>query len=213
MFKNPKKFMKRWEKFPMFDRKNDNRKYILDRAKLEGLFLEFGVATGASIRFIAKKIAPKTIYGFDTFTGIPESWKKSEAWTAEVGRWSIKELDLELELGLEIALELPHNVVLIKGLFQDVLPLFRKEHPEIVSFIHIDSDTYSAAKFVLEQLNDQIVPGTCILFDELCDFRGRYPLWARHEFRALKEWCGDYNREVEMVCWCDREPAAVKVVK
>lgn len=37
------------------------------------IFLEFGVHNGSSINFFAKHYQ-KTIYGFDSFDGLPESW-------------------------------------------------------------------------------------------------------------------------------------------
>jgi hypothetical protein len=50
--------------------------YILDQVDISGLYLEFGVLNGDSINHIADVIAPHLIYGFDSFTGLPEEWKR-----------------------------------------------------------------------------------------------------------------------------------------
>lgn len=57
------------------------------------------------------------------------------------------------------------NVRLIEGVFEDRLSGFLLEHPDVVAFINIDSDLYSAAKTILTKLNAQIVPGTILYFD------------------------------------------------
>lgn len=44
----------------------------LDKVEFDGLFMEFGVFKGKSINYIASQIGDKTVYGFDSFEGIPE---------------------------------------------------------------------------------------------------------------------------------------------
>jgi hypothetical protein len=43
-------------------------------ANPEGLFLEFGVASGRTINHIAKTRSGP-VYGFDSFEGLPEDWR------------------------------------------------------------------------------------------------------------------------------------------
>tara|TARA_R110002073_G_scaffold191088_1_gene349759 strand:+ start:234 stop:617 length:384 start_codon:yes stop_codon:yes gene_type:complete len=45
----------------------------IERVSNPGLFLEFGVASGASINFIAAN-TDTTVHGFDSFQGLPEDW-------------------------------------------------------------------------------------------------------------------------------------------
>ena len=52
-----------------------------------------------------------------------------------------------------------------------------------MAFLHIDSDLYSSASYVLDRLRDRIRPGTIILFDEYFNFPG----WQQDEFRAWQE--------------------------
>ena len=41
-----------------------------------GSILEIGVYKGGTINYIARKIANFIIYGFDSFQGLPEYWRK-----------------------------------------------------------------------------------------------------------------------------------------
>src|SRR5215475_10403032 len=48
--------------------------FVLRSIKVEGHYLEFGVYTGGTMRFIAKRIGGHAIHGFDSFEGLPEDW-------------------------------------------------------------------------------------------------------------------------------------------
>jgi predicted O-methyltransferase YrrM len=133
-----------------------------------GLVCEFGVAVGVSINQIARHLPHLQIYGFDSFEGLPEDWRDG----APKGFLKVKKLP-----------SVPPNVKLIKGLFSDTLPAFTKEHPQKVIYLHIDSDLYSSAKTVFEHLENQIQPGTVIVFDEFFNFPG----WQHEEYRAFME--------------------------
>lgn len=47
------------------------------RRRSEGLWLEFGVHEGKSLNMIAE-IAETTVYGFDSFRGLPKDWVVGE---------------------------------------------------------------------------------------------------------------------------------------
>ena len=51
---------------------------------------------------------------------------------------------------------------------------------------------YSSCATILTELNDQIKPGTIILFDELTNYLN----WEEGEWKALQEWMKIHNREV-----------------
>ena len=63
--------------------------YALQQAKLDGdaLVCEFGVFQGITINHLASLTA-KTIYGFDSFEGLPETWRPN----FEKGRFRLKKL-------------------------------------------------------------------------------------------------------------------------
>ncbi len=48
----------------------------------------------------------------------------------------------------------------------------------------MDSDLYESARCVFENLQDRIVPGTVIVFDEYFN----YPNWQAHEFERFRSW-------------------------
>jgi hypothetical protein len=49
--------------------------------------------------------------------------------------------------------------------------------------LHIDCDIYASTKEIFDNLVDNIVPGTVIVFDELYN----YPGAEEHEFKAFQE--------------------------
>jgi len=144
---------------------------------LDGLSLEFGVASGRTINHIAKLIVPDKVYGFDWFGGLPETWRPGFS----AGSFAQKMPDVD------------DNVQLITGLFGDTLPAFIETHPGIISFLHIDCDLYSSTKVILDNCSSRIVPGTVIVFDEYFN----YPGWRQHEFRAFREYISASGRHFE----------------
>jgi len=142
--------------------------YALSKVSLKGLFLEFGVYKGQTINFIAKQV-PQTVFGFDSFEGLPEFWRDG----FDKGTFALNKLPT-----------IEENVVLVKGYFDQSLPDFLQNYgSEPVAYLHIDCDLYSSTKTIFEHLKSNIVPGTVIVFDEYFNFPG----WEEDEFRAFKE--------------------------
>lgn len=140
----------------------------VQNAKLEGLFLEFGVWTGDSIKHLSNS-TNNIFYGFDSFEGLPEDW----------GSWG-KKGTFKLDENPKIENE---KIKLVVGLFEDTIDDFMKEHTEIISFIHIDCDLYSSTKTIFEKMEKRFVKGTIILFDEIIN----YPISKEHEIKAFSE--------------------------
>ena len=118
--------------------------------------------------------------GFDSFEGLPEPWKFNDEEVYEKG-----------DMKFDPPFQRP-NVTYVKGWFADTIPVWKETYKADIAFLHIDSDLYSSCKTVLTELNDQIVPGTIILFDELLN----YPYWKDGEWKALQEWIEEYDREL-----------------
>lgn len=154
-------------------------RWSLARAKNPGLLAEFGVRRGTSIRVLAGEAAD-TVHGFDSFVGLPEAWVKAEAGV--------------LTTGGELP-EVPANVTLHAGWFEDSLPPFLAAHAGPLRFANIDSDIYSSARTVLRSLADRIQPGTILLFDELVGNR----TWRQDEYKALTEFAAEFGREWEVL--------------
>ena len=150
-----------------------------------GMIMEFGVFKGDSTDFISVYNPTRTVYGFDSFEGLPERWMIDPA-----GMYTLHG-------------HLPHvkqNVQLVRGWFEDTIPRFIEEHKEHCSFIHIDCDLYSSTKTVLNGLKDRIVPGTVIVFDEYFN----YPGWQQHEYRAFQEFVQEQGIAYEYICYCQK---------
>ena len=154
---------------PLYDHRRQLFDAALERVTLDGSYLEFGCGHAArSINYLAERI-DGTIHGFDSFEGLPE------AWFGELGRGS---LTTNGELP-----EVRDNVQLHPGWFDVSVPTFAAAHPEPVAFMHVDCDLYSSTRTILDGLQDQIVSGTVIQFDEYFN----YPGWREHEFKAFQE--------------------------
>lgn len=145
--------------------------YVVSQMKYkDGLYLEFGVFKGESINFISSIIDGRKIFGFDCFEGLPEDWLPLYGKGVFDRQGSLPEVN--------------DNVELVKGMFDETLPGFLEEHRgEKCSFIHIDSDLYSSAKYVLTTLKNHIGRGTIICFDEFVGHIG----WREDEYKAFME--------------------------
>ena len=205
--KDSRTLIQLFQSSPCISDRYEHLSHILSQVNLSGLYLEFGVFKGDSINYIANAISPRLIYGFDSFIGLPEEWKrrKDGCSTLPIGTFAVDALP-----------EVLQNVRLIKGWFKDTLPTFISNHAEDIAFINIDSDLYSAAKTILTSLNEQIVPGTIIYFDEITgwgELIDQYDTWEDGEYKALLEWIWEYEREVETISRNKRYGAAIRVVR
>ena len=147
------------------------------RALGEGAFLEFGVATGTTIKAIASAChAP--VVGFDSFAGLPEAWRDGVGKGAFAGRVP----------------QLPDNVSLQIGMIEDTLPAFLNTFgAQKVRFFHIDTDLYKPAKLILAALAPYI-DDAYVVFDEFYN----YPGFEEHEFKAFAEFQEFYSREFDV---------------
>lgn len=166
-----------------------------------GIACEFGVYQGHSLRAI-RGYRAAAVFGFDSFAGLPEEWDTGGPAEHPAGHFAC---DLP---------EVAPGTFLVQGWFDDTLPKWRDENHGPVQFLHIDGDLYSSARTVLFGLNDRLVPGSVILFDELVDFEDEwYPNWREGEWKALNEWLAECGREVEPIGRTKRQQAAFIVRK
>lgn len=144
----------------------------MDAICIEGMKLEFGVFKGTSINYFGKQKPNWQFHGFDSFEGLPEKWSPKH----DEGHFSLN--------GNLPAV--PSNVTLHKGFFDTSLPKFVAENMKAgdnLAFLHIDSDLYSSAVTIFENLEPFIRPGTVILFDEYFGYKG----WERDAVKAFRE--------------------------
>lgn len=164
----------------------------VEKSPPTGLALEFGVATGTTLNVIARSRGRRKVYGFDTFSGLPEHWR----WGFEQGSFAADKIPVV------------QGAAIVQGLFQEVLPGFLAEHAGQLAVAHIDSDLYSSAIYVLDQLRPRMVKGTIIVFDEYFN----YPGWREHEYRAWEEFVADSGLEFEYLgATADDEQVSVRI--
>ena len=181
-------------------------KYVFEHMRLSHkpntLWLEFGVATGSTINYISRFTNDK-VYGFDSFEGLPEKWRDGY----DKGTFSRNG-------------NLPRvndNVELIKGWFNETLANFIQTQDKKVSFIHIDADLYSSAKYILDTLKEHMDTDCIIIFDELVNYPGfdgdTGELKAFYEFITENEvdyeWIGMNGRPTGMLGYYHENVAVI----
>jgi len=156
--------------------------FALQSRPTEGFFCEFGVFRGRSINYIARKIRPHVIYGFDSFEGLPEDWRSG--YPKAAFETSVPSVE--------------HNVELHKGWFENTLPEFATSIKEkTAAIVHVDCDLYSSTRTIFEHLGRFIVRGSVVIFDEYFN----YPGWREHEHKALQEFCAASNKRYEYLAY------------
>lgn len=163
----------------LFGVTQETLRYCLGECRIDGLVLEFGVRYGNSLRLIAGAAAGP-VHGFDSFEGLPEEWMSEPKGTYT----TYGELP-----------EIPPNVALHVGWFDETLPGFPAENPGPIRFLHIDCDIYSSTRTVFEHLSDRVVPGTVIVFDDYL----MNPTWREDEFKAFQEAVKKYGWDYEYI--------------
>jgi len=159
----------------LYQNRMDFWRFILTRILADGALFEVGVFQGVSINFIADTLAKRgdsrLVHGFDSFEGLEEDW------TGE----GLKEGYFDQGGKLP---DVRPNVRLHKGWVQETMgPYLEVEgHPKI-ALLHIDTDTYTPARYTLETARPALTEGSIIVFDELIG----YPNWQAHEMKALTE--------------------------
>lgn len=143
--------------------------YALSLADVDGVVIELGVRHGTSIRHIAERVGESMqVFGFDSFQGLPEAWGGLPR-----GAYST---DGKLP-------EVPANVELRAGWFEDTLPAFAAREARPIRFMNVDCDLYSSTASAFTALGPKLVPGSVVVFDEYL----ANPGWETEEHRAWLE--------------------------
>jgi tetratricopeptide (TPR) repeat protein len=180
--KLPKIFFNRWSFFDEMISLSDNSKP----------FYEFGVWNGVSFKYLIKTF--KKGFGFDTFTGIPETWHNEP-----VGNYSNFGVVPNIEGG-----------EFIVGKFEDTLPNFFLEKRPIASLINFDADLYSSTICALNFSKEIIDEKTILIFDEFIMNNN----WEKDEYKALNEFCNNFDFNYEVLAFSlSTKQVAIKIKK
>ena len=176
------------------------------------LLLDLGVWIGWSTRLISDA-CDRTVYGFDTFTGLVEDWQVDDQILIKRGTFSLSEplaqrfmrdTGVSLHHGLPAALG--RKVQFIKGSTYETLAPFLAGRPAApIRLFHMDLDTYESCLHALETCKDHFIEGSILVFDEYLvtsgemrafyEFQSRYELEWRYRAWGLEIW----EMNVEMV--------------
>ena len=141
-------------------------------------FYEFGVWYGISFQYLINNF--KKGFGFDTFTGIPESWHDSQPKGAYSSFGAVPKIA---------------GGKFIVGKFEDTLPKFFSKKRPLASLINFDADLYSSTACALNYSNKVIDEKSILIFDELIMHKN----WEKDEYKALNEFCDNLGFSYEVL--------------
>ena len=176
---------KNWLSQPTYFK--DIFKHIDIPTSSNSLFIELGVFTGHTLSLINQNTENIMVYGFDTFSGLPEDWVESNG--------NI------LYNKNAFATSLPENTgknTFIVGKVEDTLLDFLKEKNQKIKFIHLDLDLYSASKYALNTIFDYLEDEAIIVIDDVYGL----PSWEEHSIKSLSECFDESKYEMEPVATC-----------
>lgn len=149
---------------------------------MQNLYMEMGVYSGNTFMGIRRSLPTDiTLYGFDTFTGLPEDWElpgnlKTDGVTPAT-------FYRKGAFALPYMPDTPDFSEYIVGDVRNTLVPFLEEHNAPISFVHYDLDLYSSTKYAIENTYTRFKEGTVLVFDDIYNL----PMWEHHAFKALLE--------------------------
>jgi hypothetical protein len=168
---------------------------------ISGSIVECGVAQGGAAALMALLEAEagnhRRIWLFDSFQGLPEP-TGDDFIRGATGR-HVRPLLKGSCLGTyEQVTDLlfrrfrlnRNNIFMIKGWFQDSLPVYRDKIGSI-ALLRIDADWYDSVKRCLENLYNQVVPGGYVIVDDYASCFGAQ--------KALDEFLCSRNLQVDLL--------------
>lgn len=162
-----------------------------------GVYVECGVAAGAQIIAMADAAPDKVIYAFDSFEGIPMPSNRDDQMPGikfltdyeiqnlpnpgdneliSSGATVVSEDDFKLNLSMsKVNTE---NVKIVKGWFEQTVPLFASLSPDI-ALLRLDGDLYNSTYVCLRYLFPKVIEYGTVIIDD----------W---NLKGCREACDDY---------------------
>lgn len=141
--------------------------------EVPGDVVECGTAHGGSAALmglaLARARAPRTLWAFDTFEGIPPATAADPDFAIArlyTGDFRGEQVEVEALLARLGVLE---RTRLVKGLFQDTVPV---APIGAIAVLHLDGDWYESVKVCLDHLYDRVSPGGVIQIDDYGHWEG-----------------------------------------
>lgn len=132
----------------------DHLVFALSHAPKNGHIMEFGVFRGESLIHLARA-SERPVWGFDSFCGF-----------AEGSMWNKVQNDTRAKIAIPKSL-MDYNCI-VPGYFENTVDEWlSKQALHDIAFIHYDAAHYDAAQFVLSRVQNHLMTGSIIVFDEL----------------------------------------------
>lgn len=158
----------------------------------EGNIVECGVAGGGTSGLLAYVFKShggreRKLFCCDSFAGMPPASPEDShnGTAAEDTGWGTGTCAAPEESVISLCRELgaADIIEIVKGYFEETLPLWKKDMGGI-ALLHMDGDWYSSTRAILDNLYDSLVPGAFIQIDD-------YGYWdgckkAVHEFEQAR---------------------------
>lgn len=163
---------------------------------IPGHIAEFGCWKGANLVFMAKLLkildpnGYKLVYGFDSFEGLTNFHLEDAKALKNRNYYKGNKNSLASLIKLY---SLEDDIVIKKGLIEEVLPVFLKDSSCSFSLVYIDTDLYSSTKIILETLHNRLSLGGFFVFDEWN--YSNYP----GETVAVREFLSSNGNNYEMI--------------
>lgn len=177
----------------------------------DGYYLEFGVLNGECFMEAFRQMRGVVSHyvGFDSFEGLPNLStvdETSQALTPAFYKGNFQSMpeNIVKEFIKSSCRIQEDEMTMVKGFFDKSLPNFDKQFLRskgVPLVIYIDCDLYSSTVEVLNFIDDLLVTGTWILFDDYWFYRG-HPMHGQQ--RAITEWL-DGNERIGLNEYCNFE--------
>lgn len=150
---------------------HDAVQYALDHG-IPGDIVECGAARGGSAALMGLMLTNephRTLWLFDTFEGLPPPTTDDPDYELAQAFVGTFRADLAEVVELLKRLNLAERTRLIKGLFQDTVPV---SPVRAIAVLHLDGDWYQSVKVCLDHLYDRVSPGGVVQIDDYGHWAG-----------------------------------------
>lgn len=177
------------------------REFIQFSNMPDGYYMEFGLLNGEGMIDAYRQLrgVVQHFIGFDSFEGIPDLDAADLAaadYAPHFSKGNFRSMSAEFVRANILASSRMQEdeLTLVPGVFSESLPKLDKDALRargVPLCVYIDCDLYSSTLAVLRFLDDLLVTGTWVLFDDYWFYRGS-PLHG--EQRAVREWLAGAER-------------------
>jgi methyltransferase family protein len=143
----------------------------------DGVIVELGTGHGLTSKLIASNLHDgRELHTFDWFQGRPEAWRDRYG-------------EGQHNRDGHAPLQLPPNVVVHAGLFEETLPPFIQQQTKI-ALLFVDCESYASTWEALSILAPALHTGSIIVFNQFINYDG----YENHELKAFVEFLQTYGK-------------------